>query len=289
MTRARPVVRLFAVLSVFLTILLSVPCAAQDKKPLLLVRFVAVAKPPLPKIVGREGDNPIFKIQDEEAILPPGVMLGNVTKDKASNKEETSYQQSLHLMLNVATRPYRVKSPSLVLNIKGSAAPFAKITLPRESGAFTVYMARQPDKKSWSNAQVIILETPMLTTGKTAPRLVNFTQSNVGLALGDSKTPHFARPGRAAVIKAPGTLSHVQGFVYRQRQSKWQRIQPVSVPYTKDMLITIVCYPGVPGSQQDCILIDRIRREPLTELAARVKKMDALEGVSSKPSQGGKE
>ena len=257
------------------------PCTAQEKQPLLLVRFVAVAKPPLPKIVARKGDSTRIIVQDAGAILPPGIMLGNVTKAKGEDKEETSFRQSLNLMLNVATRAYRVKSPALVLQVKGAGAPFAKITLPRAEGSFTVYMARQPNKKKWDNAQVIVLETPMLTTGKVSPRLVNFTKSNVGVAVGNAKQPSFARPGRATILKTPSSLNHILGYAYRQKNSKWEKIQRISAPFTNDMMVTFVCFPGLPGSQKDCLITDRIRRESMTVLAARAKKMDEMDKVSS--------
>ncbi|MCP5538500.1 MAG: hypothetical protein H7A51_20005 [Akkermansiaceae bacterium] len=242
--------------------------AAKEDQKNIIVRFIPVAKSPRVIMTGVD-ENAVGRIEDEEAIPPSDLRLVH-SKNKS---------QPIPLMLNVATRDYLVKNPTLTI-AQGPPSPddsgtgdkvFFSVTLPAEQGVFTVLVARRPGQKTWTRPVVTVLRDPATKASPGLTRLVNLSPENIGITAGSGRKiiPPLKQIGFSQLDKSLGNA-----IIYAERNKKWHKIRPVSGVTQKGMVQTIVCYRARPDRPDTAVVTCFQRNEDFPVLKNRVLTMD---------------
>jgi len=178
----------------------------SSKKPGYKVSFVAV---------GAASDSYWARSEDEMSIVdldpgatPPHKIYISASKDSGQsnlggNKEKTAQTQ---LILNNPTARVKIIGSECNITAKfqrkdtSTQTPFTSFTLPKKLDSFTVFLAREPKAKDWSDPQQLIMSDSVEKFPLGSSRIINLSDRPILVERGGRKLGVIA-PKKSAILK----------------------------------------------------------------------------------------
>lgn len=176
-----------------------------DKKPKYEVSFVVVGARSDGKWIG-DGPGMVVKAYDPGAAPPSNIFISTGKKDRSSGSQEKK-RKRLRLTLNTPTERVKLGLRSCELAARyqsGKIESFKKFTtaiLPAQIGEYTVFMARQPRRKNWSDPLRVVMSDHKIKFPAGSLRVVNMSDRPVVVQRG-KKIMGNLPPRKSVVIKA---------------------------------------------------------------------------------------
>lgn len=248
----------------------------DSNKPAVIVRFIAVAKPPRVVMTG-SGDNRQGKIIDPEAIPPTDL---SIDLGKKGNTP-------LSLMLNVPSRNFLLRSQELRV-FKGSGSDeqqkaYISLSLPQANGVFTVLFSRRPGERHWNNPVVTVLKDSSSASAVGLIRMVNLSKHPIGITAGTGKK--IIKSGASVQFSRADKAQWRNAVIYASIGGRWNKLRPVNGNTSPNIQQTIICYHARPDSSQISVVSCNQRLEGMSRLKSRAMIMDGEKPATPGRSQ----
>lgn len=224
----------------------SVKNKPREEKPAYAVSFVVVGAR---SDAYWTGDGPDMKVRaiDPGAAPPKDIFIALHKKKGSGSSSDKKKRQRLMLALNVPTD--RIKLHSNVCNLSAriqsgedtSYKSFTSVTLPKKIDPYTVFLARQPKRKTWNSPQQVVLSDSIARFPLGSARVVNMSDRPVIIQRG-KKLVGVLKPGKSATLKKalkPKQADPIM-LIYKDKGRKQITFRR-ALNYPEDKRINIVC------------------------------------------------